>query len=198
MPVIARPIVPPTCWNSVRLLVPVPRSRTGTAFCTASVKTAKDGPMPRPATTIHSHRSGSGVSGRMFVIRKRPNASVSSANDDQRLVATGPRHELSGADGGDDQTADQRQDLVARLGRRAAVHELEPARQEDDRGEEAHRRQEHRDHAGGEGADAGRGEAERSARARAIRRTRRPPSTPGRSRSARRPPDRSIRRTACS
>ena len=54
-------------------------SRTGTAFCTASVKTAKDGPMPRPAIAIHSHRSGSGVSGRMLVSRKRPKASRSSA-----------------------------------------------------------------------------------------------------------------------
>ena len=74
-------------------------------------------------------------------------------SDDQCLVPTGPRHELSGADGGDDQTADKREDLVAGLGCRAAVHELEPARQEDDRGEEAHRGQEHRGHAGREGPE---------------------------------------------
>ena len=79
MPAIASPIVPPTCWNRVTLLVAVPRNRTGTAFCTTSVKTAKLGPMPTPVIAIHSHSIGSGVSGRMLVSRNSPNAVISRA-----------------------------------------------------------------------------------------------------------------------
>ena len=75
VPVSASPTVPPTCWNSVRLLVPVPRSRTGTLFWTTSVNTANAGPMPKPMIAIHSHSRGSGVSGRMLVDRYRPSAS---------------------------------------------------------------------------------------------------------------------------
>ena len=153
-PVMASPTVPPSCWNRVTLLVvAVPSSVTGTAFCTTSVKAAKHGPIPTPAIAIQSQTSGCGVSGRRWVSRKRPTASTTRAATDQRLVSAGARDQLAGRDRRDDQAAQQRQDRIARRGRRAAVHDLVPARQEDDGREEAHRREEERQHARREGAD---------------------------------------------
>ena len=77
VPVMARPTVPPTCWNRVRLEVPAPSSSIGTLFWTTRVKMANAGPMPRPVMNISSHRMAMGVSGRMFDIRNRPSASRS-------------------------------------------------------------------------------------------------------------------------
>ena len=79
VPAAARPTLPPTCWNRVRLLVAVPICRSGTAPCTTSVKTEKIGPTPMPVTNIHDQRSGSGVSARRFDSRNSPIASTTDA-----------------------------------------------------------------------------------------------------------------------
>jgi hypothetical protein len=79
VPVIASPIVPPTDWKNVRLLVAVPSRSTGTLFWTISVKTANDGPTPMPVMNIQSQTSGIGVSARRFVSSHSPAAIVTSA-----------------------------------------------------------------------------------------------------------------------
>ena len=59
---------------------------------------------------------------------------------------TGAGHDLARTHRADDQTTEEREELVAGLGRARPAHDLEPAWQEHDRGEERHRRCEHRDH----------------------------------------------------
>ena len=79
VPAIARPTLPPSCWNRVRLLVAVPICRGATAPCTTSAKIENIGPTPRPVMNIHAQRTGSGVSARRFERRNRPIASVTAA-----------------------------------------------------------------------------------------------------------------------
>ena len=74
VPATVRPTVPPICWKNVRLAVATPTLSRETAFCTTSVKTANDGPIPRPATTIHSQSIWRLVSARRPVMRNSPAA----------------------------------------------------------------------------------------------------------------------------
>ena len=76
-----------------------------TAFWTISVNTANDGPMPSPAMTIQSHRTGRSVLAWRLVSRNRPTASVHQRPEDQQLVAAGSRHDLARQRGADDQRA---------------------------------------------------------------------------------------------
>ena len=73
--------------------------------------------------------------------------------EDKPAVATRAAHDLARGDGTDDESAQEWQDLVAGFGRRAAVHDLEPARQEHHRREEPEGGQEHGADRHGEGAD---------------------------------------------
>ena len=144
VPVMARPTVPPTCWKNVRLLVAVPSRSTGTLFWTMSVNTANVGPTPSPVTNIqrpqHRHRRV----GLKVAQHEQPDRHDDQGAEDQQPVAAGPADDLAGGDGADDQPAEQRQHLIARLGRRRSGHDLEPARQEDDGREEPERGQEDR------------------------------------------------------
>ena len=164
----------------------VPRKRTGTAFCTTSVKTAKVGPMPRPVTSHPEpeHRARACPAGCSSAGTGRGRSRAGRRRSGPCSARSPPR---SGRRRWRRRSArQQRQDLVAGLGRRGPVHDLEPARQEDDRGEEAHRRQEEGRDTLAVKAGCGTGRAARSARfARdSTRRRRRPSSRP----SAIRPP----------
>ena len=96
VPAIVSPIVPPICWKKVTLLVAAPICCGATAFWTTSVKTASDGPMPSPASTIQSQRTGRSVSARRFVIRNRRNREQRQRADHHQLVAMGPGDDLAG------------------------------------------------------------------------------------------------------
>ena len=137
VPAIVSPIVPPICWKNVRLAVAMPTERASTLFWTSAAKSANDGPMPSPATTIHTHSIGRSVSARRFVIRNSPTARMSIDAEDQQLVAAGPRDDLPADRRADDQREDERQEVQTGLGGAHAAHDLEPLRQEDDRAEEA-------------------------------------------------------------
>ena len=77
--------------------------RGWTVFWTMSVNTANDGPMPRPAMTIHSHRIGRSVSACRLVSRNRPTARSDQRAEDEQLVAIGPGHDLARRRRADDQ-----------------------------------------------------------------------------------------------
>ena len=85
----------------------------------------------------------------------------------EQLVPAGARDDLAGRHRADDESAEQRQDLVTRLRCARPANDLEPARKEHDRGEERHRGEEHRDHRDREGP--GPEETERNDRLRCAR-----------------------------
>src|SRR5438128_8326542 len=87
VPAIARPTLPPSCWNRVRLLVAVPICRGATAPCTTRVKIENIGPTPRPVMNIHDQRTGSGVS----ADRERDGSA-----EREQLVPAGARDDLAG------------------------------------------------------------------------------------------------------
>ena len=66
--------------------------------------------------------------------------------EDQELVAPDPGDDLAGRDRAEDQSRQQGQDVVTRLRCARSDDGLEPAREEDDRGEEPEAGEEHRRH----------------------------------------------------
>ncbi len=72
----------------------------------------------------------------------------------QVLVAADAGHDLAGRDRAEDEPGEQREDVVARFGCAGAGDCLEPARQEDDPGEEPEACEEHRGHGDREGPQA--------------------------------------------
>ncbi len=154
VPTMASETEPPIWRKKVRFEVATPRSWKGTAFWMMMVKTAKVGPTPRPAMNIQNQTMGNGVVDVSWVISADEMAIRTMAPDDQPLVAAGARDDEAGDDRAEDQADHQRQGRQAGLGRAEAVHELEPARQEDDGAEEGEAGEEGRDHRRRVGAQA--------------------------------------------
>src|ERR1035437_9725965 len=74
-----RPTLVPIWRMSVKSLVAVPSRSKETSFWTMSVRIAIVGPTPTPATTIQNHRNRVGVSGRRFMKKASPIASIAIA-----------------------------------------------------------------------------------------------------------------------
>jgi hypothetical protein len=109
------PPVPPICRNRVRSLVAAPISATGTAFWTATVKVAIDGPISTPAMNIHSHSVRAGASARRLVMsRCRPPRRQGTHR--QPLVVAGSAHQDTADHRARDRPEQERQELIARFG----------------------------------------------------------------------------------
>ena len=186
MPAKVSPIVPPICWKNVRLAVATPIRAALTEFWTTSVKTAKDGPMPRPVMSIQNESTGRSRLGGEVREHEQAEREQEQRAEHQHLVLAGSGDDLARGVALKIRPPTERQEAVARDRGARPADRLEPARQEDDRAEEPERREEHRGHGDREVADPEQGRAARSDPPPATRsRGRRPPmSEPGQDQAA--------------
>ena len=86
----ASPTEPPIWRKKVRLLVATPSRSRGTAFCTATVKPASEGPTPRPRISIHSQSVQVSGAGRQVGHQVAAQDQRDRGADQDPLVASDP------------------------------------------------------------------------------------------------------------